>query len=382
MASTLFAYTTYLAFVACCVFCWRERKAFGSRHAILQFVVLVVFCVLFWLLESWAGMRAPFYDYTNDVEWPHHLPRVDFTWVAASLGDGWLGSFFNPGPAAVDPCAYHTLESKLPLAIPVGGGTIAFSLIWTTRLLIGRDEFLFDRCSPVLATLIVGLMALWLDAALDPVLATTVDCSSSKNLHHPGMSFWTWQSESHLADYWFHVPAYNYGTWFSSPGILAALVMLGQRVLYRNEPVLRGQDAFSRFGLPVLVLILIACILFISPQYANKPWIIYLVIGGLVVAGFVGLYLKWHSFKRDNSWRVELVLVLTLYFLVPVVFLVNGPFAIASHFWLLLLTLFVAGWGIFFAISPYWQLRQNVPPLPILVGILGTVYLLGRVANG
>ena len=60
MTSTVvFAYGTYLAALLCFVFCIREWWYGGWKHGLKQLVMLVFFGIAFWLLESWAGVRAP-----------------------------------------------------------------------------------------------------------------------------------------------------------------------------------------------------------------------------------------------------------------------------------------------------------------------------------
>ncbi len=381
MASFWFAYGTYLAALACLIFCIREWR-FGWKHGLWQIVVLLLFIVLYWALESWAGMRAPFYDYTTAVDWPHRIDRIDFA-PLSSWVHGFAPSFsayFGPGTASGHICAISPLEPDLPLAIPVAGGCISFCLMWTVRLLMGSEGFVKEPFVPVLAPWIVGLMALWLDAGLDPVLATSFDCTAAENITHPGMLFWSWFSEVDLANYWFHIPAYNFGTWYAAPAILTALVILIQ--WFYQKFVVGAMVDPADGALRALILFFVLVIFFVSPNSANLPAVIYPLIGALVAVGLLVIYIKWESFVRNNDWRWELILVLAFFFLFPVFCLLLGPMVVSTHIWLLLITLFVAGWGIFFAISPYWQLATPLPIGGVLFGIVLTVYILGLLANG
>lgn len=386
MTSTVvFAYGTYLAALLCFVFCFREWWYGGWKHGLKQLVMLVFFGFAFWLLESWAGVRAPFYEYQPPNSFPHIIPRADFLPLAgffSSMGLGSLAGLFGPGPAAYSNlCAILPYPDTIPLCIPVAGACIAFCLLWTVRLLVNSKGFAYEPFAPLLAPWIVGLMAFWLDLSLDPVLAHTLNCVSLPGETHPGLQFWTWHADGSLGDIWFHVPIYNYGVWYASPAILTAIAILAQWLYLK----LTGASVSTNDGVfRALILFFVGVIFFVSPNSAASLQAIYALIIAVLIIGILWLINRWESFKRDNDWRWELIVVLGFYFLFPVFGLLVTEYfrPLGNHIWLLLITLVVAGWGVFFAISPYWK-RSGVPvPISSVIGTLVVAMIvLGYLGN-
>lgn len=379
-APVMFAFGTYLTAVLCLVFCLREWLFGGVIHALKQLVMLLFFILAYWLLESWAGVRAPFYEYAPDNPFPHVIPRFDFSGTAAwlnTIGFGGIASLLGPSPAAlVSDCAILPHPTTIPLCIPVAGGCISFGLLWTVRLLLDGRSIADIPLVPVYAPWMVGFMAFWLDMALDPVLANTVNCDAVPELTHTGLQFWTWHADATLADDWFHIPAYNYGVWFSAPAILTAIALLAQWAYLKfiDNAAVGNADGVIR----ALILFFIGVIVFVSPSSANQIAAIYGLIVSILLIGTWTLAGAWQGFRRNNVWRWELIAGLGFFFLFPVFGFAATDYFLpaAEHVWLLLLTLLIAGWGIFFVVSPYWQLRLPPPAiLPILLTLLTAALL-------
>ncbi|MEM8489840.1 MAG: hypothetical protein AAF756_03365 [Pseudomonadota bacterium] len=377
----LFAFGTYLAAFACFVFCVREAVLVNFWHGVRQFLIFAVFVLLFWILESWAGEQAPFYDYAPPSPFPHTWPRFEFSTLAPLLSVFGLGSLLDPSALASHPCAV-TPEGSIPAAIPFGGGSIAFSLLWTTRYLLGDDRFVRTPFTPIIAPWLVGLMALWLDLALDPVLANTLTCDFPTGESHTGLQLWTWKASEDLGDFWFRIPLYNFVTWFAAPAILTAVVIL---VTYIFSLITQGVPFLPLdLALRSLILFFVMVIFFASPRSANSVTAVTAMALTVVAIGFFTLTTRWQSFVRDNPWRWELVFIAAFFAVFPpLTVLISSNFRpIFEHLPLLALTVLIGIVSLIFAISPYRRFRSTSGSITrISLSIAGLALLLAFLGN-
>lgn len=347
MLPLTFMIGAYIAALCCIYACIREARIAGDwRRGLTQFLILVGFAVLFWVLESWANHRAPFYTYPPIF--PDMIRHFQPSWLPS-----WLAHLFAPG--GPDPCA-QTPSPKVSASIPISGACITFCLMWTARQLLGRSGWASEPFVPVTAPILVGLGALLLDAILDPILATSYGCPPPPIATlHPGHGFWTWHTDRHLVDVWFKIPLFNYVTWYAVPAILVAVVVLGgwlRLLLYRPSAANFRDGALRAF-----ILTMIAVILYVSPTYANAATLQLLLLATIIILSVAVLITGWPYYVRTNPPRWEFVVPMAFYFLFPVFsFLVTRSFLPRlDHIFLLVLSLVFAAVGIFFVISPYWR---------------------------
>ncbi len=370
MAALLFAIGTYIAAFLCLWFCYTEGGTWFKR--IVYALTLIGFMFLFYLLESWAGIRAPFYEYEVTGGFPWYIPKFDFSPFAG------FSSLLQPSVlATTHPCSNMT--NYMPLAIPVAGGCIVFTLLWTVRLLYNSEGFATMPFNPVTAPFLVGLMALWMDLPLDPILAESQSCIPPVESIHGGLRFWLWSSDASLADIWFHVPLYNFATWYAAPAILTAVIIwLTWLYLWITGAVVQFQDGALRS----VILGLLLVIFIVSPNSAASIATIYTIVIVLVAIGVYYLITKYETFKRNNEWRIPLVATLTFFFIFPLLaFLFTGAFSLRDIY-LFLIALFVAVWGIVFATLPYWKLTNPIVGVtPLILGIILVVLILGYLGN-
>lgn len=380
----VFAIGAYLTALLCIIFCIREGLAKGFWHGVRTLLTLIIFIALFWLLESWAGIRAPFYDYEPPNPFPLLWPRFDFGSVSGLFGALGLGGLLLPGAAATNPCAILP-GPYIPAAIPIAGGCISFALIWTVRLLIGEEGFARKPYLPLIAPWIVGLLALWIDLALDPALANSIDCQPVPSPTHAGLAFWTWSADASLGDYWFHVPIYNFGVWFAAPAILTALVVWAAWLFAKFAQGLSVDPVDGLLRL--LIIFFIGVIFFISPSAANSLGTIVALLLGIIAVGLYSLISRWRGFNRNNPWRWELVLTLAFFALYPVgaVLFTHFFWPLADHIYLLLITVLCAAGTVAFALSPYRRFGGAPPTTAsinaIVAAVLTLLFILGYLGN-
>jgi hypothetical protein len=185
---------------------WRESSGQVFLFASLTF--------LFWLLESWAHHRTPFYLYST--AFADLVPRLRFEALGAPRG------VENACTELVLCLAKQPGADRIPLSVLLLEASLTYSALWTARLL---------GSSLVVQPFLAALVLVNVDALLDPVVATAHDCASGRLLERPGigLGFWRWYVDpTHLGE-WYGVPIFNFAVWFAAPLFLICLVnLLGQ----------------------------------------------------------------------------------------------------------------------------------------------------------
>lgn len=241
----------------------RDSRFARIRAAITHVLSFALFAFLFWLLESWAHFRTPYYVYSP--VFPDLLPRLDFdallTWdpetrhrdCAAAL----IEFMKRPGNARF---------TGIPFSVVLMEASITYAAMWTALKLRAR---LFT------VPFIVGLFAFNIDLLLDPVVAASYDCSGQ--VQKAGLGFWHWyifpsDGTPPYLGHWFGVPLFNYAAWWGAPAISVALFVLLQGIRGRYWRRLRGREPWPG-----------------APTGSQIAWVLFAVVvaGGFIVFQFL-----------------------------------------------------------------------------------------------
>ena len=346
-AADYFTIGAYLAFVSCCIACYREgliQKS--SRVAFIQFALLSMFIGLCWLLESWANYRAPFYEYPEGI-FNRMIPMLD-----REVLPEWLAKFFE---FSRDDNCETEVSGQMPACIPIAGGCIIFCLMWTGRQLLGRGEWYESNRKAITVPALVGLGALVMDASIDPVLATSKSCPPPKELLYAGHDFWIWYTHPGLADIWYDIPLFNFSFWFLGPALFVSLALIANWVM-RKITLGCSMADFPTGAIHMTVGAVILIAYLVTPSNAHVPALQYTVVALSIGISVVFVALRWKTFKRDNSpVRWELIAPLAFFYLLPLsCLLVTDRFQPKSEHLLLIATAFItSALGVFLAFSPY-----------------------------
>lgn len=220
--ANLFTIVAALAWLLALGFAWKQQP---KERRFFHLLVLFVGTAFWWVSELLA-IRIGKYEYSS------LLLALPFGGVPdeadpARRALAWLLRNVANRPIGVEGCPQSTWN--IPVAVVALEGAIVFGLFrLAVRLFIKRDRgeaWTPDR-SPrpwkprLVAALASGalmaLLAVNLDAILDPVVSTTQWCSASEAPHYTGLGFgiWHWFTNETHPGYWFGVPLVNYVGWF------------------------------------------------------------------------------------------------------------------------------------------------------------------------
>lgn len=333
--SIAFTVGVYVSLVICLFACFRIGVMHGWLQGLLQLLVLIIFAVVHWALELFAAYRAPFYGYPNShyVDW---VPLFDWT----MFGVGQLEH----------PCG-HPLKG-IPACIPISGAIIIFCSLWTARLLL-TTTVLYQLYRPVLAVFMVALVALALDGYLDPIVATSFDCSPEPVVVRQALGLWHWYTQPQFADVWFSIPLFNFASWYALPATLVAFLMLFG---WAANAITSGGASFLDGVLRGAIALAMATLFFSAPG-ANPP---YAQVAVIVLVILISLWFIWrdrNTYNTHNAWRWEFVLPMFFYLLYPIaVLLFAGVFPFAASLTLVLVTIVLFLLAAFYVVSPYLKL--------------------------
>ena len=258
----IFTVGVYLSLLLCLYACVRIGMTEGWITGLLQFVMLAGFAVLHWLLESWAHVSAPFYDYPQNLFWDM-IPNFD-----------WSKFGFAP---PLDPCA-QAVTGGISATVPLSGAIICFCLLWTARLLLTTPVWLASY-RPAIAPFMVALIAMLFDGYLDPVAAISVNCQPLPELLHAGLGFWTWHTEPRFADVWFSIPLFNFASWYAFPAtVTAAALLLG----WAANAIILGNPVAIFDGVLRLIILLALLTVAVTAPGAKPPVEAVAFIVGLI----------------------------------------------------------------------------------------------------
>jgi len=333
---SLFLLAAYTAALSCFIAAYRIGSTLGWAEGLKQLLIFLLFALLFYLLESWARLRVPYYFY------PPVMPDMLATYP-------WSSYAWFPAPAP-SPCIVPTPpDDGMSLTVPLMEAALTFSVMWTAHLL---------RAPVLLQPFLAGLVFLAVDAFLDPVLATSIDCMTGAPLQD-GLGFWEWYIHEQLGMEWFGVPLFNYAAWYAAPLVLVSLVriigwvgLLAAWLMGSGTGTAPSPPSLLQLAFLLIILVGFLLIFALAP---TLPWpiaaqgaILLLFVVGTLIATlvFIGQY------KMDNPIRWEFVYPQLVAVGFPLLaFLFSGLMFSTPYLWLVALP--SVALVVFYAVSPY-----------------------------
>lgn len=187
---------------------WKQA---GGQVFLFAFLVFA-----FWLVESWAHHRTPFYLYST--AFGDLVPRFRFEGLVES-------GVTNRCTKLVLALVKELRADRIPLSVLLMEASLTYSALWTARLL---------GASLVIQPFLAALVLVNIDALLDPVVATAHNCTDGSLSTRPGigLGFWRWYVDKESLAEWYGVPIFNYAAWFAAPVFLISLVNLLGRICW------------------------------------------------------------------------------------------------------------------------------------------------------
>ena len=223
--------------LALAVACTRKPRHQRNFH-----LLVLVVAFLFWWVSELLAVRFGKYQYTAD------LRALPFRGVPSNpdLLYRVLAAIAKPLhlPMGVPHCPKPQESWNIPVAVVALEAAIAFGLFrlalrifkreevaatvprldagpWTARTW-ARVKSESPRANAAIpAGALMALLAVNLDAVLDPVVSTSQWCAPGTPPNYPGLNFgiWTWLTNERSPGYWFGVPLVNYIGWFLLVGL-------------------------------------------------------------------------------------------------------------------------------------------------------------------
>ena len=169
------------------VYVWRRHRPF--------YALVLMLGSVFAFMSEYSAIRLGKYYYGD-------FPLKICFGTPKSPPSGLLGALHLPvieGCLAPNWC--------IPLAVLALEGLVLFSILRTA------DMLAVNRWSK---PFLDALLAINLDAILDPVASKTRWCSAGDIGNLDGLGLWTWFTGPQEAGYWFGIPIANYTAWFGS----------------------------------------------------------------------------------------------------------------------------------------------------------------------
>jgi hypothetical protein len=335
----------YTSILVCLYAAYRIGQAEGWQWGVAQLLILAVFLLLYWLLESWAGVRTPYFWYPP--------PPAGFP--------DWVGFFpwdrppWNV-PIGGNDCQITIPENDgIPFSVLALEATLTYSAMHTA-LLLARD-WQYRLLRPFMAA--VPLLAL--DFLLDPVSSQSFLCLAGDGMASDGLRFWEWYVLPRLGPDAFSIPLFNYAVWYSAPLVMIALigligwfhdlVFMPIRLL-ATQPYLIVVFVIEGAFLAIIIFAF-SVIIMMSPNFAGIP-IAYLrlIFIGILVNSVLMVLAFVKFFKYDNDFRWWFVYPQAAFLLYSGVSLVASG-QLASEPALALVALIVAPLFLLWTLSPY-----------------------------
>jgi hypothetical protein len=339
--NTLFMLAGYTSLLVCLYACYRIYLVEGWQWGAANVLILALFLLLYWLLESWAGTRTPYFSY---------LPPP-----AGGFPD-WIKFFPWSPPLPVNKCQIVLPKNQgIPISVLLLEATLTFAAMHTA-LLLARDHA-FRLLRPFMAAVPV----LSLDLLLDPVSSESFHCLYGNGALAFGLGFWEWYVPPALGPDAFGVPLFNYAVWYAAPVALIALIgLIGWFRDALFEPIrLLAADPWVVIVFVVegaflaIIVFAFTIIIMMSPNYANLPvyYLRFLLVS--IVIGSLLLVLAFYRFYNyANELRWWFVYPQAAFLLFSLVALV-GSGLLAKMPLLGLVALVVAPFFLLWMLSPY-----------------------------
>jgi 4-hydroxybenzoate polyprenyltransferase len=366
----VFWFSAY-AMAAGCIF-GAARRAYKTPRPVIgiatQLAIFVTFGVLLWGLESLAHFRSPYYVYAP--EFRDGLPR--FTGFPDWIGKAGLS---NRCTSLVRCLQRQPPTGTIPLSVILLEASLAYSAMWTARLLGGK---LWSRA------LLAGLVLVNVDILLDPVVAQSHGCgpdarsSTLATTPESGLGFWHWYvpqaidrfkdsgeevKQNLLSAWWFHIPVFNYVAWLSAPVILTFLVTAcsGLRDLWQARTDAKRLKALGKeVGAVLGIFLFVAALLHAAPNFDASEIEQNVIFA--VELGATMLVLVWHFMRTKKTLdRADYTLMTptALGLLVPAAAAVLSGRALHSPA-LMPVVLVTAPFGLWLVLLPYHDALKKV----------------------
>ena len=346
--TTLFVGSCYLMGLACLWRCLRVGNEAGWSLALRELAVFLLFCGLGYGVESWAHSRTPYYLYWQ--AFPDRVPRIPFDSYA------WFTHLFLPPSHPCSDLVMARMKDlggrEIPLCIPIFEGSLAYAALWTSRFL----------CAPLwFRPLLAGLTLFNADALLDPIVATTHDCTGL--VTRQGLGFWHWYIDDSYIAHWYGIPLFNFVGWFGAAVLLVSLAYLlgwgGEGVRRLTPSLLRAWPAvplpsWRRATLWLLAVLGPGLVIAISPSLRQPPskcsqWLVTIAELAVAVALTIRAAPRFHTGERP-VWDVPLALILPVLFSIAAL-LRSGQFLHMPTF--LIVAVVTSALGVLLALWPY-----------------------------
>jgi len=287
----LFMIAAYSSALVCIYATYRIGLEQGWRWGVIHLLIFGLFLVLFFVLESWAASRTPYFSYPPPPQgFPDWIPFLKFV--------------------TAPPKKLCTIDVPPNLGIPISvlllETTLTFAAMHTARLLASTKDLSFRLLRPFMA----ALALLLLDFFLDPLASTSATCLATGGTQHTGLGFWGWYVLPEIGPDAFGVPLFNYVLWYSMPVILVALVgLLGWFHDVYFDPLVVGPGTLTLkilFEGAFLTLIIFAFTLIIkvSPNFASLPiGTLRAIFVGVLLSNLLAILYYARFFKYDNDFR-------------------------------------------------------------------------------
>ena len=335
----LFFVTAWSAAASCLYAAYRIGSTSGWAQGIRQLFIFILFALLFYLLESWAHLRVPYYYYPPVM--PDTIPLFDWTAVPCFPGPAPSKCPFPPPP-----------PEGMSLSVPLMEAALTFSVMWTVRLL---------EAPLLLQPFLGGLVFLAVDGFLDPVLALSINCMfvSTPQLAD-GAGFWEWWVHPDLKANWFGIPLFNFAAWYAAPLVLISLARILDWLLdlyaWYSSGMSGNPPPTSLLQLAFLVILIAGGLLIfaLAPTAPIPPLLQGLILLLFFIGTLVATFWYVKTYKHDNPWRWEFIVPQILAVLLPtVVFLGMGLIQTIPYLWIFAIV-FVAI-VVIFSLSPYYE---------------------------
>jgi hypothetical protein len=336
----LFLFAAYSAALVCLYATYRIGLERGWQWGVIHLLVLFGFVFLYWLLESWAGIRTPYYSYPPP---PSGLPDVVpyFNWPTC------------PGKN------YCTLDEppnvRIPVSVLLLEATTTFAAMHTARLLTANSE-------RILRPLMGAVAMLVLDFFLDPLASTSSSCVADSGMPVDGLGFWNWYVLPRLGPDAFGIPLFNYAMWYAVPIVLIALVgLFGWFYDIYFNPINVGGPPKNWVTILLdgvflaLIIWVFGVIIMMSPNFPTIP-IYYLkwLFVGILFSTLLTILSALKLFNYDNDFRWWFVYPQLIFLLVALISFFGGGFVTTiPKLWIVALV--VSPLFVLWTLSPYWK---------------------------
>jgi hypothetical protein len=289
----LFLLVAYGSALVCLYATYRIGVEQGWRWGVIHLLIFCGFVLLFWLLESYAASRTPYFSYPLP---PNGLPDAI----------GFL-PFAQP-PALKNWCLVPVPENvRIPFSVLLLEATLTFSAGHTARLLASSKELRLRMLRPLMAAL--ALLAF--DFFLDPLSSVSSSCAFLGGPTQAGLGFWEWYVVPELGPDSFGVPLFNYVLWYAMPIVLIALIgLLGWFFDFFLVPIVVGASGTITFQILfegaflLLIVFAFSMVIAFSPNFAYLPvatlreiFVGYLLLTLILILYYARFFNYWNTFR-------------------------------------------------------------------------------------